>query len=95
MGASDEGPQDPGTPMHIHPNCKCVSEPIVGKPVPRPSADELFRAMSAVEQDDQFGKAKADALRTGAISFSALVARRSFDGDADDFIFERSLESAE
>lgn len=29
MGASDDGHQEPGTPMHIHPNCKCVSEPSI------------------------------------------------------------------
>jgi hypothetical protein len=87
----------PSVPLRVHPNCKCVTVPVVtGVPnrVPLLTGQQLFERMSRDEQNEQFGEVKADALRAGAITLADLVATSSLE-TSQDFITEKPLDAAQ
>ena len=66
-----------GIHFQVHPNCKCVQEPIVRgvrDRFPRPTAEQIFAAKTAAEQDQALGPTVAEAVRNGTVALSALVA---------------------
>ena len=78
LGAGEAGEQGAGDLIETHPNCQCVSEPVVRGTVDRvsrPSAAEVFAAMSTAEQNKNFGESTAAALRDGDVGFEELVKR--------------------
>lgn len=66
----------PDEPLHIHPWCRCVAEPVVAD-VPeraqRPTGIEIFDAMPEDEQDALLGHEKASLIRSGAVAFERLI----------------------
>lgn len=86
-----------GPDFKVHPHCRCIPQPRVrGVPdsVPVKSGDELFRALTQAQQDEQFGEAKAALLRAGVISLAALVDESHLETDQDDFVTEKPLQDA-
>lgn len=70
----------PESALRIHSACSCSQEPVVrdvAERVRRPTGRETFDAMSIEEQDRLFagrgGAAKAELVRSGAVSFEALI----------------------
>lgn len=75
--------------MLVHPSCSCTKEPVVGgvrERVKRPTGSDLFDGMSKAQQDELFagrgGEAKAELIRSGAVSLNdlATVQRQALDG---------------
>lgn len=76
LGAAESAYSPAGTSLECHPNCQCVSEGVVYGATHRnlrPTGTEIFAAMTAPEQDAQFGPEKATALRDGEITLADLV----------------------
>lgn len=65
----------------------------VGDPVPLPTGRELFERMSKQEQDEQFGPAAAEAVRSGKIGLADLVGHSEM-SEGEDFITQRPLKDA-
>lgn len=87
--------QLPSLPLRIHPNCMCVTQPVItGVPnlFPLPTGQQLFERMSKGDQDKQFGPEKAGALRTGKVALGDLVEESPQATDTN-FITERPLEA--
>lgn len=89
-----------GHMLASHPNCHCLTEPIVRgvrETVQRPTGDELWAAMSRAAQNEMFrgrgGEAKADLIR-GGLALAALVAR-SVGPDGNTQITEAPLDEVE
>lgn len=67
---------------------------VVSEPVELPTGQELFDQMTPAEQDEQFGKRKADALRSGRISLQDLVGHSAM-ATEDDYLTEKPLNEAD
>lgn len=77
-----------GIRFPVHPNCRCVSEPVISgvrDRFPRPTGAALFAAMAIEEQDQALGPQAAELVRSGEISLEDLVGTSPQD-TADDFI---------
>lgn len=86
--------QLPSLPLHIHPNCQCVTQPVVtGVPnrFPLATGAERFARMSKEEQDEGLGPEAAEKVRTGELALQDLVGESHLE-TADDFITQRPLE---
>ena len=62
--------------MHIHPNCNCVTEPVIGGVVDtyqRRTGKEIFDDMTPEEQDEALGLDVASAVRAGEILIDDLL----------------------
>jgi hypothetical protein len=82
----------------VHPGCQCQPQPVVSgvtDKFPLPTALDLFNALTAAEQNERFGPDKAEALRTGAIPFFALVQKNKLATGDTNFITEAPLDAAE
>lgn len=93
MALSGQG----GGAFRVHPGCSCTPQPVVRgveDRFPLPSATDLFARLTPAEQDAQFGQAKAEALRTGAIAFADLIAVSEIE-TAENFVTEAPLDAAE
>lgn len=80
LGAADGRIYHDAELPHVHGHCRCTSEPVVRgvkERVQRPTGRQLFDAMSPAQQDHLFagrgGAAKADLIRSGAVSLERLV----------------------
>lgn len=75
--AMDSGERLPaGTPLNRHPFCVCIAEPSFrGAPdrVRRETGRERFERLPIMLQNEMFGEEKAELVRTGAITWEALV----------------------
>lgn len=79
--ASDNGRVYPTSkPLNRHPNCQCVSEPVVDgvkERVPRETGIERFKSMPEAEQDKSLGKGLADLVRKSAIAWTDLISHEN------------------
>lgn len=86
-----------GPHFQVHPNCQCVSQPVVrgvSNRFPLPTGAEIFQRLTREEQDAQYGAEKADALRKGDIQVADLVATTELASDQQNFVTEASLADA-
>lgn len=77
----------PSIPLRVHPNCQCVTLPVVtGTPnrFPLLTGAEIFARKTKAEQDEMLGPEAAERVRSGA-SLADLVAE-SPQETSDDFI---------
>jgi hypothetical protein len=84
----------PSIPLQVHPNCQCVTQPVVtGVPqtITLPTGTEIFNAKSTREQDEMVGPKAAAAVRAGSVGLEELVERSPLDSDQDDFITQKPL----
>ena len=96
MGASADR-HGPSVAMSVHPNCKCVSEPIVRSSLARYQRDDgnkRFAEMDEAAQDAALGASAAYAVRNGLIELQDLVGRESIPGPypAPDLLVQRPLD---
>jgi hypothetical protein len=64
--------------LEVHPFCQCSKEPVVKDApdhVTRPTGGEIFKGLSAQEQDQLLGPDKAELIRSGAVPLQALIQR--------------------
>ena len=71
-------PINHGTPFQVpplHPRCRSVLIPVLvdGEPATDQSGQEYFESLSRAEQDEIFGKGKAQLLRSGQIDATDLL----------------------
>lgn len=95
LGASDESTLPPGTPLNIHPNCECVSEPVVRgvrNAVPRLGGAALFSQMTPEKQDAAIGIAAAEKVRQGEAQVHDFIEHQR-PGDTPGFIVQRPVEA--
>lgn len=95
----DEVPTErPETEMNIHPNCQCVTEPVVDEGFiseqarrhRRASGSERFRNLSANAQDDAIGTEAAYAVRKGFAKLRDFVTFRRV-SDAESAYVQKML----
>jgi hypothetical protein len=87
----------PSIPLQVHPNCQCVTEPVVRdrpQTVARATGQQLFDAKSPVEQDAMLGPEAAAAVREGKVALGDLVDKSKIE-TADDFITQKPLTEAD
>lgn len=87
----------PSLPLDIHPNCQCVTQPVVARvPMRYPLATGAarFAQMSHAEQDRDLGPDTAKAIRDGDASLGDLVGRSKLDSDQPDFLTQKPLDAA-
>jgi hypothetical protein len=67
--------------LEVHPSCSCSKEPVLGDvpdTVRRDTGHDMFRALSAPEQDALLGHEKATLIRDGHVPFDRLIQRERF-----------------
>jgi hypothetical protein len=78
----------PSIPLRVHPNCQCVTVPVVtGLPnrYPLLTGQQIFERKTKAEQDEMLGPEAAERVRSGEAQLADLVAE-SPQVTADDFI---------
>jgi hypothetical protein len=86
--------QLPSLPLMVHPNCQCVTQPVVtGVPntFPLLTGEQRFERMSEAEQDDALGPEAAEKIRSGEASLADLVDESAL-ATQDDFITQKPVQ---
>jgi hypothetical protein len=84
----------PSIPLRVHPNCQCVTQPVVTgvkQRIAMPTGTEIFNGKSPAEQDAMVGPKAAEAVRAGGVSLDQLVTESHLDSDQDDWITQKPL----
>ena len=82
-----------GTPEWNGWQVEAAGRPLPAPPADLPTGNQLFERMTPEEQNEQFGKRKADALRSGRISLTDLVGTSAMITE-DDYLTEKPLSEA-
>lgn len=88
--------QLPSVPLTVHPNCQCVTQPVVSgvrDRFPLAIGAERFRSMTKAEQDRGLGPEAAQRVRDG-LPLRELIAV-SPQATADDFITQKPLKQVD
>jgi hypothetical protein len=88
--------QLPSIPLHVHPNCQCVTQPVVVGALdrfPLLTGEQRFERMSRQEQDEALGPA-AEKIRAGEVSLASLVAESEM-ATGENFITQRPTQEVD
>lgn len=83
----------PGVPLLVHPNCQCVTVPVVTgvrNLYPLPTGEEIFDRMTRQEQDEGLGPVAAGAIRSGEVGLADLVAESPLETQ-ENFLTQRPV----
>lgn len=91
--AAKAGSLSHGLMFQVHPNCNCVSQPVVkglAETVAVPTGTEIFASKSEEEQDEMLGPEAAAKVRAGEIELSELVEESHLE-TGENFITQRPV----